>query len=159
MNWKAPDEPVVFMHGMGVLAHLLAPGDVFDRIAAAARHRGVRAFAPRVPPYNPTRIRAQAWDHHCRRILAETGSQNLHLIGFSTGGLDARYLVSRLGGAGYAASVTLIATPHRGSALAEYAVALPALIRDPIFAVIDRLAETVYPESEPDVFGTLAELT
>lgn len=48
--------------------------------------------------------------------------KKVHLIAHSMGGLDARYFLSKLDGHKYVFSLTTIASPHRGSALADYLV-------------------------------------
>ncbi|MGI5466730.1 esterase/lipase family protein [Streptomyces sp. CA-132043] len=50
--------------------------------------------------------------------VTRAGTPGVHLIGYSMGGLVARYAVQRLGLTGDPISVTTIATPHRGSPLA-----------------------------------------
>ena len=47
-------------------------------------------------------------------ILEETGASKVHLIGHSQGGLDMRVLVSGLGYGDRVASMTTVATPHKG---------------------------------------------
>jgi triacylglycerol lipase len=44
----------------------------------------------------------------------------VNLVGHSMGGLDARHLISRLDGAQRVVSLTTVATPHRGSAFADW---------------------------------------
>src|SRR5262249_51243807 len=44
----------------------------------------------------------------------------INLVAHSMGGLDARFLISHLGMAGRVRSLTTVATPHRGSALADW---------------------------------------
>lgn len=153
-----PRYPVVFMHGMGLTAHLLRSGDAFTPIVDHLREHGIEAFAPRVPPYNPTASRAEIWAMRVRDVLETTGRSRVNLLGFSTGGLDARYLVSRLGGHRFVASVTTVAAPHRGSSLAQLPLRFPAGVRTPLVAVVRALARRAFPDVEPDVEGTLREL-
>lgn len=56
------------------------------------------------------------------RQLAELGSRHerIILIAHSMGGLDARYLVSRLGFADRVAAIVTVCTPHRGSPFADF---------------------------------------
>lgn len=150
---------MVFMHGMGLIGHILRPGNAFDVIAEHLRTQGVAAFAPRVEPYNPVATRAASWNRHLARIRAETQQDKLNLIGFSTGGLDARYLVSCCDGHHTVASVTTLAAPHRGSALAAYVVGLPGWIRKGLLAGVKKLAHRVYPDREPEVYATVREVT
>lgn len=54
------------------------------------------------------------------RVLQETGAEKLHIIAHSKGGLDSRYLISNLGYHDRIATLVTIATPHRGTAVADY---------------------------------------
>ena len=83
--------PVVLLHGFGALANVLQNG-VLHAEAMHLRARGVWAYAPHVNPYDTVAVRAEAWADRLERVLDETGAQKLNLVGFSTGGLDARLL-------------------------------------------------------------------
>lgn len=71
-----------------------------------------------VPPIAGVEFRAEAL---AAEIDLAFPRQAVHLIGHSMGGLDARRLVSRPDWAGRVLSLTTVATPHRGSALADLA--------------------------------------
>lgn len=90
------------------------------------RRRGIQVYRLKTLPTASIELRARAV---AREILAQEvvgkASTRIHLIGHSTGGLDACELVSRLpdyGGAlqGKIASITTIATPHYGTPLADF---------------------------------------
>jgi len=49
----------------------------------------------------------------------EVSGERVHVIAHSMGGLDARYAISKLGLADRVISLTTIATPHRGSPIAD----------------------------------------
>ncbi|GAB5518949.1 MAG: alpha/beta fold hydrolase [Rhodothermales bacterium] len=151
--------PVVLMHGIGLIAHVLKPGAVFDPIAEDLEAQGVRVFAPRVQPYSPIRERCKAWSVHLRTILSITGAKKLNLVGFSSGGIDARYLVTHMEAHEYVASITTIASPHRGSCLAELPLRFPEPLRSILFEVVNQVAAVVFPEGDTDVLPTLEELT
>ena len=90
-------------------------------------------------------------------ILAETGSEKLNLIAHSKGGVEARYLLSTLGFAPRAASLTTICTPHRGSrAAAEW------LERERVCRVVGRRLERFWRargDRDPDFWAAAAALT
>jgi triacylglycerol lipase len=67
-----------------------------------------------VEAIGPSDDRAEALAPQIDRILAESGAPKVHLLGHSQGGLDIRVLVSGLGYADRAATMTTLATPHRG---------------------------------------------
>jgi triacylglycerol lipase len=53
---------------------------------------------------------------------SSSASEPVHLFAHSMGGLDARYMISRLGMANRVLTVTSIGTPHRGSAFADWGI-------------------------------------
>src|SRR5205807_7832161 len=59
----------------------------------------------------------------------------VHVFGHSMGGLDARYLIARLGMAGRVLSLTTIATPHRGSAFADWGLRRLGPVFGPFFGL------------------------
>lgn len=52
-------------------------------------------------------------------ILELTKQDKINIIGHSKGGLEARYLTSKLGMGHHVASITTLGTPHRGTHLAD----------------------------------------
>jgi triacylglycerol lipase len=59
--------------------------------------------------------------------------ERVHLIGHSLGGLDSRYLISRLGVAERVLSLTTVGTPHRGTPFADWGVGRLARCLRPLF--------------------------
>jgi triacylglycerol lipase len=51
-------------------------------------------------------------------LLATAGTDRIHMIGHSLGGLVARYYVQRMGGDAVVGTLVTLGTPHRGTALA-----------------------------------------
>jgi triacylglycerol lipase len=150
--------PVVLVHGLGALGTVFQMG-LLSRHAAHLRQHGTLAFAPNVTPYDTTAVRGRQWEDHLRRILEETGAERLNLIGYSAGGLDARYVVSSLGWSERVASVITVATPNHGSALAEWTLACPSALRTLLVGVMDRWGRLSYKDAEPQVAAGLEELT
>lgn len=118
--------------GFANLGELMYFGHVRDFLEQELRRRGVRAEVHTVLSHPTASIRTRAADVLATlqaTAAAEPGSV-LHLIGHSTGGLDARLLVTpgaRLGEGlepePYAArvkSVVCVATPHVGTPLASF---------------------------------------
>jgi triacylglycerol lipase len=119
--------PVVLCHGLfgynelsfGPLRHSYWRG--IDRALAAAGHP---VIVTRANPVGGIARRAMAMKSAILDQLARQrlDDQKIILIGHSMGGLDARYLVSRLGFADRVAAVVTVCTPHRGSSFADYSV-------------------------------------
>jgi triacylglycerol lipase len=60
-------------------------------------------------------------------------NEKVHLITHSMGGLDARYMISRLGMADGVASLTTLGTPHLGSPFADWAIKRFRRLGAPLF--------------------------
>lgn len=128
---------VVLVHGLCGFDRLYAfrrpvkdyfPG-VRDYLAAA----GTRVLAARVSPTAGVARRAA----DLKRFLdREVPTGPVHLVGHSLGGLDARYLVSKLGMEKRVLSVTTVGTPHRGSPVADWGVRRFARLLEPFLRLV-----------------------
>ena len=150
--------PVVLMHGFGALANTVQ-GGVLHSEAMDLRTRGVLAYAPHVNPYDTVDVRAVAWADRVGRVLDETGADKVNLVGFSSGGLDARCLVGEMDWAPQVASLVTVATPHRGTALARFVLERPGRQRAWTVAVMDFMGRAAYEGAAPRAAVALAELT
>jgi triacylglycerol lipase len=56
----------------------------------------------------------------------------VHILAHSMGGLDARYMISRLGMANRVLSLTTLGTPHRGTPFADWAIARLSRLFGPV---------------------------
>jgi triacylglycerol lipase len=57
-------------------------------------------------------------------VIDKTGSEKVNIIAHSKGGIEARYMISKLGMADQVASLTTLATPHWGSYHADTVLSL-----------------------------------
>jgi triacylglycerol lipase len=113
-----PRHPVVLLHGLLGFDELeLGPARYayFRGLTERLRRAGVEVERPRVARTAGIAERARQL---ARRIDA-LPAKRVNLIAHSMGGLDARYALARLGLAGRVASLVTIATPHRGTPLAD----------------------------------------
>ncbi len=115
--------PIVLVHGLlgydRVQVGSWAMAKYFGNLPALMRAAGNRVLTPCVSPTRGVAERAQQLREFLDR---EAPNEPVHLIGHSMGGLDCRYLASRLGRSGQVLTLTTIATPHRGSAFADWGV-------------------------------------
>jgi triacylglycerol lipase len=125
-----PPYPIVLLHGMGgfeQLQHLPVDVEYFNGVVADLKQHGEpEVFATLAAPYDSSEQRAQAIAAQLDVILATTHRAKVNLVGHSQGGLDARILASPQGLAygDRIASVTTIATPHRGTQVCDAALGL-----------------------------------
>jgi triacylglycerol lipase len=167
---SGPPYPIVLLHGMGGFDKLNLPIDItyFDGVVADLASEGeTQVFVTVAPPYDTSEVRAQSIKTQLEDILAKTGAAKLNVIGHSQGGMDARILASPNGLAmgDVIASVTTLATPHRGSGVADAALGLtsniPASTIDQVTgALLQLLQQTVYSvQSDPHLRAQLEELS
>jgi len=105
---------VVLLCGMLGITRLLWR-DYFHGVRPLLEAQGFDVLIPQLPFGQSIEIRA--------RFLAEylSGLNGpLHLIAHSMGGVDARFYISHLGGHQKVASLTTLASPHRGSSAADH---------------------------------------
>lgn len=113
--------PIVLIHGLCGFDQLYAfrrpVRDYFPGIREYLETGGNRVIAAQVSP--TAGVARRALDLK-RFIEREVPSGPVHLIGHSMGGLDARYMISRLGMESRVLSLTTVGTPHRGSTFADW---------------------------------------
>jgi triacylglycerol lipase len=117
---SVPRHPVVFCHGMLAMTMLRMqmPEDTnyFSHLRPFLRERGIEALYPNVEPTGGVAERAE----QLRDLIRHWTDEPINLIAHSMGGLDARYLIAHLGMADRVASLTTVAAPHRGTAVADW---------------------------------------
>ncbi len=131
-----PPYPIVLMHGMAGFDELTI-GRIGVEYWAGVREELARVgedqvFVTEVTPYQTSEVRAREAAAQIDKILATTGKRQVALVGHSQGGLDARVLASPAGldyGAKIA-SITTVATPHRGSYIADVVMKLASAAPD-----------------------------
>jgi triacylglycerol lipase len=123
--WRGPRTryPVVLVHGFLGFDDLAIGGsrqNYFRGIVEHLESLGVKVYRPRLPALGSVAQRAQALADHLRSVPA----RKVNLVAHSMGGVDARFAISCLGCRKRVASLTTIATPHRGTPLADLGNAL-----------------------------------
>lgn len=111
--------PVVLVHGIGYRDDVRL-FRYWSEIPEALEKQGANVFLARHDAFGSFQSNGQQLKQRIEEILDETGAEKVNLIGHSKGGLDSRYMISHLGMADKVASLTTIATPHRGAYLANY---------------------------------------
>lgn len=121
MNVPRLRAPVVLVHGLLGFDKLQMGGwtiaSYFPGIPEMLTEAGNRVRVARVRPTGGVADRAADLRDFLDRELP---GDPVHLISHSMGGLDARYLISRLGMAARVLTLTTVGTPHRGSPVADW---------------------------------------
>jgi len=80
-----------------------------------------------------------------KQLLKLYGTQKIHIVGHSLGGMVGRYFVQELGGDEMVATLTTLATPHQGTLLSRFSL-LPNLRQlDPESRTIRKLQGSPLP--------------
>ena len=110
--------PIVLEHGLAGFDELFGVYEYWFGIPDALRDGGATVFVTTVSQLNSTEARGEQLIDQIEQIVAITGKPKVNLIGHSHGGLDVRYVAAVR--PDLVASVTSVATPHKGAALADY---------------------------------------
>ncbi len=130
--WAADTDPIVLACGITrfdrvppvrrLAAHVGESMHYFKRIRASLTEAGFSAHHTLVDWAGPVEKRARDLGCEVDSVLARTDRGKVHIIAHSMGGLDARWMIAKLGYAAKVRSLTTIATPHHGSPLADWCV-------------------------------------
>ena len=128
------DAPIVLVHGLFGFDRLEVLGvklaDYFPGIADCIRAAGNRVLIPILSPTKGVAERAAQLKDY---LLRESPGQPVHILAHSMGGLDARYMISRLDMADAVLSLTTLGTPHAGSLVADWVVRNLEWLFRPVF--------------------------
>ncbi|KAF2662610.1 alpha/beta-hydrolase [Lophiostoma macrostomum CBS 122681] len=118
-NYSTVKHSIILAHGLLGFDELRLAGSVFPGIhywrgiKEALSEKGVEVFVAAVPPSGSIEARAEKL---AESIVTQAQGKDVNIIA----GLDARFMISRLKPDFNVLSLTTIATPHRGSAFADY---------------------------------------
>ncbi|KAM7199337.1 triacylglycerol lipase [Naviculisporaceae sp. PSN 640] len=123
-HYRCPKYPIVLAHGLLGFAELKLGGSYLPSIRywrgikEALVARDAEVITASVPPSGSIEQRAAKL---ARDIEAQAHGRSVNIIAHSMGGLDARYMVSQLQPASIdVKSLVTVASPHHGSAFADY---------------------------------------
>lgn len=114
MNWSCKTKyPIMLIHGIGYNDSNF--DKYWGRIPDYLKNRGADVYFGNQDAFGSIVDNAAQLKNSVRDVLARTGAEKVNLIAHSKGGIEARYMISKLDMAARAASLTTLATPHRGS--------------------------------------------
>jgi triacylglycerol lipase len=129
--------PIVLVHGLMGYGEMrvgdAVVSEYFPGISQMIRAAGNRVFVPNLSPTGPVADRAMQLKDY---LDSNAPGEVVHLIAHSMGGLDARYMISRLGMAQRVLTLTTLGTPHRGTAFADWGVKTLARVVRPLLDLL-----------------------
>lgn len=97
----------------------------FRRIRSHLEKHHFRTYYSDVDWAGDLTVRGPQLAENVRAVLRDSGQEKVHIIGHSMGGLDARYMITKVAGmADKVASLTTIGTPHLGTSFATHGLHL-----------------------------------
>lgn len=105
--------PLLLVHGMGFRDR--KNRCYWGRTAKLLERHGARVFFGGQDSNGSVEDNAKCVKRSLLAALEKSGAEKVNILAHSKGGLEARYLITRLGCADKVASLTTLATPHRGS--------------------------------------------
>lgn len=148
--------PILLVHGTGFRDWKRL--GYWGRIPGLLRRQGASVYFGQQDGWATVEENAKRLAARVDEVLAETGSEKLHLIAHSKGGLDARYLASSLGYGDRLASLTTVATPHHGSKTMDAIIRMPR----PLFRLMGFFINGWYRligDKNPDFCGVCRQFT
>lgn len=115
--------PIVLVHGLLGYPRVRMAGvtlaSYFSGIPDWLEKAGNRVLSPWLSPTAGIADRALQLKRHLDRMAPGEG---VHILAHSMGGLDTRYMISRMGMGSRVLSLTTLGTPHRGTAFADWGI-------------------------------------
>ena len=107
--------PVFLIHGIG------DTGMIFSHMRLYLQRHGLVIFCPSLTPNNGASGLEDLASQLLVHVNANVGERStIDLVGFSMGGLVARYYLQKLGGINRVGRLVTISTPHRGTQTALF---------------------------------------
>lgn len=110
--------PILLVHGFAFRDDLRLKR-YWGNIPEVLEKNGVEVYLSHHNAFGSHQASARQIKARLQAILDSTGHEKVNIIAHSKGGIEARYLISRLGMAPKVASLTTLGTPHRGANLAN----------------------------------------
>lgn len=152
--------PIVLAHGMGFSAEILGIVDYFYGLEEALEDEGAEVYVTAVNGMDSTRTKAEGFKSQLLELQAVTGAAKFNIIAHSQGALYARDAITNLDAGGLVASLTSLASPHRGSAVADVVVGIvPDNLEWLVGDVADFVFAYVMGDTNPDTMANLYDLT
>ncbi len=128
----------------------------WGEIPGELKKNGAVVFTGNQPAFDTIEHNAGILKKRVNEILKETGAERVNIIAHSRGGLEARYMISKLGMEKSVATLTTLATPHQGSTIADYILKKPS---KKIVEVIFSFYARILGDKDPQVLNAGRELT
>ncbi len=141
--------PVILVSGLGFQDNI-SMTDYWGKTPDFLKAHGCEVYTAYQDAFNSHVDNAIKLKYRILEILEQTGKEKINIIGHSKGGIEARYLISRLGFADKVASLTTLGSPHRGSGIADIVIGripLPKFVLARLMNIYGRMIGDKKPDS------------
>ncbi|MDS1003887.1 triacylglycerol lipase [Clostridium sporogenes] len=128
--------PFVLIHGVGFRDFKYI--NYWGRIPKELIKQGATIYYGNQEAFATVEYNAHDIKDKILNIVKETGCEKVNIIAHSKGGLDARYMISKLDMGKYVASITMMSSPHRGVKFVDIACHLLNIIYKYIAKIFDK---------------------
>ncbi len=111
--------PIVLAHGWAGSDEYILGIDYFWGIKAELEDEGADVLVADMSAFDTSDVRGAQLKTQILRYMAATGAAKVNIIGHSQGGVTSRYMISNLGMKSRVASLTMVSSPNRGTAVAD----------------------------------------
>lgn len=140
--------PIILAHG--IAAKQLRILNAFGKIGYELEKEGYKVFVADTDGFGSIENNAEQLKNYINRVLLLTGAEKVNIIAHSKGGLDSKYMITKLGMEDKVASLTTLCTPHKGSIIASKIWKLPMPIKKIIAFWIDMFYCLFLGDKHPD---------
>lgn len=147
--------PIILVHGLAIKESKVMRA--FGRIEKVLRDGGYTVYVADIDAFGSIETNAEQLKSFVSVVLDETKAEKANIIAHSKGGLDTKYMITRLGMEDKIASLTTLCTPHRGSIIASWVWSLPLWMKRIIAFFINSFYKLAGDEM-PDAMKACEEL-
>ncbi len=140
--------PIVLVHGL--ILKDFAFWHAFRGITKQLKNRGVHVYVADHDGVGSIENNAQMLKNEIESILRIEQTDKVNLIAHSKGGLDSRYMISKLDMADKVASLTTLSTPHYGSKMSRKIIGMPKFFAK-IICFFVNLFYRIFGDAHPDL--------
>ncbi len=123
MNKYNTKYPIVLVHGMVLKDFKLFRA--FRKIKDNLLEENIKVYVTNQDGIGSINNNAKQLKEEILEILKKENVDKVNIIAHSKGGLDSRYMISKLGMEDHVASLTTLSTPHHGSKLSSKLLTMP----------------------------------
>jgi len=148
--------PIVLVHGLGFRDRKLF--NYWGRIPKALEREGARVFYGEQEAWGTINANARIIKSRVLQVLAETGCEKVNIIAHSKGGLESRYMISKLGMENRVASLTTVSTPHHGLKSMDFVCRFLGFGLKTLSILVNQIFK-LYGDKKPDFYRGCRQLS